>query len=249
MFVVAHISDLHFNGTDYNRRRNEAAVEYINQYSAGIDALLITGDIADTGAREQYEEFVSTVRSDLPTLTTIGNHDDLLTYRDVVGLPENSILDIPHRSGDADDLRIIAVDSSIPDSAGGYLTDATLEYVGSRISEVGSSTPILLAFHHPPVVLHMPVMDVIRQTGEDRLADLVAAHPNIAGLLCGHAHTPAVTTFAGRPLCLAPGVSSTLNLPFEGTGVVNVSQPPSIAFHLLDDERLTTHFRVATPKH
>ncbi|GAB18840.1 putative phosphodiesterase [Gordonia effusa NBRC 100432] len=248
MFVVAHISDLHFNGTEYNRSRNEAAVEYINQYSVGIDALLITGDIADTGAPEQYEEFVSTVTSDLPTLTTIGNHDDLQTYRDVVGLPENSILDVPNRSGDSHNLRIIAVDSSIPDSAGGYLSDATLAFVDAAIGEVDSATSILLAFHHPPVVLHMPVMDVIRQTGEDRLIDLVAAHPNIVGLLCGHAHTPAVTRFAGRPLCLAPGVSSTLNLPFEGSGVVNVSQPPSIAFHLLDDERLTTHFRVATPK-
>ena len=89
----------------------------------------------------------------------------------------------------------------------------------------------------------MAFMDTIRQTGEERLVDLVARHPNIVAFLCGHAHTGAVTTFAGRPLCLAPGVSSTLNLPFEGKDIVNRGQPPGIAFHILDDERLTTHFR------
>ena len=54
----------------------------------------------------------------------------------------------------------------------------------------------------------------------------------------------AVTTFAGRPLCIAPGVASTLNLPFEGSGVLNEGQPPGIAFHLIgDDNRIVTHFR------
>lgn len=246
MYVVAHVSDLHFNGTDYNRRRIETTLDYLDRCADGIDALVITGDLTDTGTAAQYEEFVATVTPSLPTLVTIGNHDDLPTYRRIVGRSENAVLDVPARSVDDGGLRIIAVDSSLADSAGGYLSDAALAFVDAEIAAVDDTTPVLLAFHHPPVILHMPVMDVIRQTGEDRLADLVAAHPNIVGLLCGHAHTPAVTTFAGRPLCLAPGVASTLNLPFEGAGVVNVSQPPSIAFHLLDAERLTTHFRVAT---
>ncbi len=238
MFVVAQISDLHFNGTANHRRRNEAVVAYLNRHADGIDALVVTGDLADTGTADQYREFVEVVKTPLPTLVTIGNHDNLATFRAVTQIPENSILDVGG-------VRIIAVDSSLPDSASGYLSEETLGFIDSAIRDVGGSTPVFLAFHHPPVVLHMPVMDVIRQTGEERLAALVSSHPNIVALLCGHAHTPAVTTFAGKPLCLAPGVSSTLNLPFEGDGVINVGQPPSIAFHLLDDERLTTHFRVA----
>ena len=54
----------------------------------------------------------------------------------------------------------------------------------------------------------------------------------------------AVTTFHGRPLCLAPGVASTLNLPFEGSSVINRDQPAGVAFHMLDDDgRLITHYR------
>ncbi|NMO01688.1 metallophosphoesterase [Gordonia sp. TBRC 11910] len=246
MFVVAHISDLHFNGTEYNRRRNEITVDYLNRCADGIDVLLITGDIADTGSPDQYREFLATIRTPLPTIATIGNHDHLPTYLDIVGRPENSVFDVAARAGDSGDLRIVAVDSSLPDSSSGLITDDTLDFIDTRIREVSSSTRILLAFHHPPVILHMPVMDVIRQTGEKRLADLVRSHPNIVGLVCGHAHTAAVTSFAGKPLCLAPGVSSTLKLPFEGAGVIDPTQPPSVAFHLLDDDRLATHFRVAT---
>jgi hypothetical protein len=65
-------------------------------------------------------------------------------------------------------------------------------------------------------------------------------------LLCGHAHTAAATTFAGLPLLVAPGVVSTSVLPFESDAIVDLEQPPMLAFHVLhDDRRLTTHYRVA----
>jgi hypothetical protein len=65
--------------------------------------------------------------------------------------------------------------------------------------------------------------------------------------VCGHAHTPAASTFAGRPLLVAPGVVSTLRLPWEHGEVLDHSLPPAIAFHVLDDEwRLTTHYRLVS---
>ena len=65
-------------------------------------------------------------------------------------------------------------------------------------------------------------------------------------MLCGHAHTAASTWFAGRQLLVAPGVASTLLLPAErlAGGVLDEGAPAAIAFHLLEDARLTTHFRV-----
>ncbi|MET0492684.1 MAG: hypothetical protein ABW000_06080 [Actinoplanes sp.] len=38
-----------------------------------------------------------------------------------------------------------------------------------------------------------------------RLAALIAAHPQVAAVLTGHAHTAAASTFAERPLLVAPG--------------------------------------------
>lgn len=50
---------------------------------------------------------------------------------------------------------------------------------------------------------------------------------------------------AGRPLLVAPGVVSTLRLPWEGGDPLDFDLPPAIAFHVLGrDRRLTTHYRV-----
>jgi Icc protein len=81
----------------------------------------------------------------------------------------------------------------------------------------------------------------------ERLAALLERRPEIAGLITGHAHTPAATTFAGRPLTVGPGVTWTLRLPWEGEQVADRDAPVGFAFHLLDDAgRLTSHFRVVT---
>lgn len=135
-------------------------------------------------------------------------------------------------------------DSSIPGRDEGLLDDETLAWLGDVLDGAGDA-PVFVCFHHPPVRLHSPFVDEIRQQREDRLADLIAAHPRVAALLCGHAHTGAATTFAGKPLRVAPGIVSTLRLPWESGPVLDYDLPPAVAFHVLDDdERLTTHYRV-----
>jgi hypothetical protein len=69
-------------------------------------------------------------------------------------------------------------------------------------------------------------------------------HPGTVAVLCGHAHTAAATTFAGRPCHVAPGVVSTLRLPAERAGDLDYTLPPAVALHVLDGGRLTTHYRV-----
>jgi hypothetical protein len=90
-------------------------------------------------------------------------------------------------------------------------------------------------------------VDGIRQFGEDRLATVLARHPHVAAVLCGHAHTAAATTFAGLPLLVAPGVASTIRLAIEESdesGPVDRDAPPAVAVHVLgDDGRLVTHYR------
>ncbi|MBP0661709.1 phosphodiesterase, partial [Mycobacterium tuberculosis] len=61
---------------------------------------------------------------------------------------------------------------------------------------------------HPPARLHSPIVDDIALAEPDRLADVVAADPRIRAVLTGHAHSAAATTFAGRPLLIAPSTAS-----------------------------------------
>ncbi|GED96095.1 metallophosphoesterase [Gordonia crocea] len=241
MFVIAQLSDLHVNGTHHNRARIEAAFGYINSRADGIDALLVTGDLTDHASPDEMLEARKLITSPLPTLITIGNHDARPSFNTVFR-PEVEPTSPVNEALTIGDVTLLSVDSSLPGERRGFLDDETLAWLDAQLATAADR--VVIAFHHPPVTLGMPMMDSIMQSSPERLGAVVDAHPKIVALVCGHAHSGAVTTFRGRPLCLAPGVSSTLNLPFEGSGVINRGQPAGVAFHLIDDDgRVITHFR------
>jgi 3',5'-cyclic-AMP phosphodiesterase len=247
--VLAQLSDLHL-GQDHEgdggaraRERAERVLGCLDGLGGGVDALLVTGDIADHGASAEYQlarELLGGQR--FPVLTCPGNHDERTAYRAVFpdggdDGPVNVVHQLPG-------VTVAMCDSSIPGRDDGLLDDTTISWLDKVLSDAPADEPALVCFHHPPAVLHIPLVDGIRQFGEDRLVELIGRHPHVAAVLCGHAHTAAATTIAGRPLLVAPGVVSTAVLPFESSTVIDYHLPPAIAFHVLTgDGRLTTHFR------
>jgi Icc protein len=249
MIVFAQLSDLHLDGSNERAGRAAAVITYLNGLSMPVDAVLVTGDIADHGLPAEYEQaraILSASRS--PVFCCPGNHDARAAYREVLlgdhgpadpAAPVNQV----HCQGGA---LVALCDSTIPDRDDGYLADETISWLDGVLAG-HRGTASLVCFHHPPAALHSPDVDTIRQFGEQRLAGVIAGHPQVVAILCGHAHTPAATSFAGRPLLVAPGVASTLVLPWEHGGGTDDRAPAAIAFHLLDDhQRLVTHYRVVT---
>ncbi|MGI8331727.1 metallophosphoesterase [Actinomadura scrupuli] len=246
MIVFAHLSDTHLDGTPRSTARTTAVMDYLNGLPYDLDAVLVTGDVTDHGLPAEYEQARTMLASRHPVLACPGNHDVRTAFRQVLlGEPAG---DGPVNRVHRTDAGVFALcDSSIPGRDDGHLADETLTWLETVLDGTPRDLPVIVAFHHPPVVLHSPPLDAIRQFGEHRLAGLIGHHPNVVALLCGHAHSPAATTFAGRPLLVAPGVVSTLTLPWErpADGVVDHRLPPALAFHVLDDDRrLTTHYRV-----
>lgn len=244
--ILAHISDLHI-GQDRNDggaralRRAQDVIDRLNRIDGDLDGVLVTGDLADHGLPEEYatlRELLATLR--FPVLTCPGNHDDRAAYLGtLLGEPQDTAaVNRVHRIGG---YTIAMCDSSIPRRDEGLLDDDTLTWLDKVLVE--SEDPALVCFHHPPLPLHIPFVDGIRMQEAHRLADVLAAHDNVAAVLCGHAHTGATTTFAGRPLVVAPGVVSTAVLPFESADVIDYGQPPAAAFHMFGDGGLVTHFR------
>lgn len=248
MVTFAHLSDIHL-GQDHDParalRRAERVVGYLNALPGDVDAILLTGDIADHGAPAEYaaaRELLATTR--FPVLSCPGNHDDRVAYQrrflqvpDDGGEPVNQVHHLPGTT-------VAMCDSTIPGRADGILDDTTLAWLDKVLTEAPDDEPAFVCFHHPPVVLHTPLVDDIRQFGAPNLAAVLDRHPQVAAVLCGHAHTSAASTFAARPLLVAPGVVSTAVLPFESSTPVDFELPPAVAFHVLgDDRRLTTHFR------
>jgi hypothetical protein len=101
-----------------------------------------------------------------------------------------------------------------------------------------------VCFHHPPVPIGHPFADRVRQFGEDGLAAVLARHRNVVALLCGTSTARRSGHSRGVPLLAAPGVASTLGLPWEGDSGLDRDAPPALAFHLYEDGRLTTHYAV-----
>jgi Icc protein len=247
LITIAHVSDTHLDGGDRAHERTARVLDLLAQVASEIDVVLITGDIADHGLPPEYaeaRELLAKVDLPVPVLKLPGNHDVRSPFA-------SGLLD--REPSDAEINELVTVggydfllcDSSIPGQDDGRLSDQTIDWLEQALA--GADRPALVCFHHPPVILHTPHIDRLRQFDEERLAAVVRRHPRVVGLLCGHAHMAAVSTFAGVPLCVGPGVVSTLRLPFEPSPAIDLDLPPGLAFHIVDDDgRLVTHFRVVT---
>lgn len=245
MLVLAHLSDIHVDSSPRSAARAQAVMDYLEALPYDLDAVLVTGDLADHGLRSEYRTVGGILDSRHPVLICPGNHDDRAAYREVLlrEPPSTAPINRVARVGHA---LVALCDSTVPGRSEGLMAAETLDWLESVLDGAPDGTPVLIAFHHPPTLLHHPVIDGIRQFDTERLEELVTRHPAVVALLCGHAHTAAATTFAGRPLLVAPGVVSTLRLPWEKGSefLLAPDLPPALAFHVLDDKgRLTTHYR------
>lgn len=242
--LLAQISDLHLDGGERATRRAERVMDHLRSLPRPVDALLVTGDIADHGAEAEYEEAARILAAPFPVLTCPGNHDSRPAFRKALLGEEpgpGPVNRLHHVAGTA----VLMCDSTLPGRDEGLLDAETLAWMDAELTALPEGTPALLAFHQPPVDLHHPLPDSCRLQEPDSLAALLDAHPRVAAVLTGHAHTAAASAFAGRPLIVGPAVTWTLRMSWEGDHPADREQPPGIAYHVLDDTgRLTTHYRV-----
>ncbi|GLZ80287.1 3',5'-cyclic adenosine monophosphate phosphodiesterase CpdA [Actinorhabdospora filicis] len=238
--LLAHISDTHVDGDPRSIERVRAVLGHLYTLKRPLDAILLTGDIADHGEAAEYEIIADLLRnSPFPVIHLPGNHDRREGYRKVLGGPEG-FLNTDHEVAGH---RILALDSLIEGVDEGELSASTLEWLGARLAE-RPEVPTLVAFHHPPVRMHQTRVDQwMLQNGEE-LAAVLSGHDQVLAVLTGHTHTAAASTFAGRPLLIAPGVVSTLRLDWEpGESITTLDAPPGIAYHVVEDGRVMTHWR------
>ena len=62
--LIAHISDLHLDGTEETTRRATRTVDHLRSLHRSPDLLVVSGDIADHGAPQEYEQAAALL--DLP---------------------------------------------------------------------------------------------------------------------------------------------------------------------------------------
>ncbi|MEV1130952.1 metallophosphoesterase [Agromyces sp. NPDC049794] len=242
MTVIAHLSDPHLDGSSQRLRRFRAVLEQVADLPE-LDAVLISGDLADHGAANEYEQLFDTLPRALPILAVPGNHDlagPLLDALGRYGFPAtlNTTLDVV-------DVRLIGLDSHRDQHDEGALAPAALVYAREQLA--GTQSPVILALHHPPVPVGHRVMDRFGLRNTDDLAELVRTHDNIIGIFTGHVHTALATIYAGVPLLGAPGIVSTMRLGGRIDPIADPDAMPGFAVHAITGTTISTVFHYLSP--
>ena len=131
----------------------------------------------------------------------------------------------------------------MPGEIGGGLCDHRLDWLASRLDE-GAGRPTLIFMHHPPFESGIELMDRNGYlTDRDKLGAIIARHPNIERIACGHLHRPVTVSWQGTVVTVAPGAAHQIGLDLRPDGDVSVVlEPPAYHLHVWKpDIGLITH--------
>jgi 3',5'-cyclic AMP phosphodiesterase CpdA len=185
----------------YWQLMNEDAVADIN--AAGVDAVVIKGDIADRGLRAQFHVAARTFAGfDAPWHAFLGNHD---FYGVHVGeeVDGYALLGQPPapRAFDLGGWRMVLLDTVEPGDHHGVFPEERLRWLADELA--GSrerAQPTLLLTHHQPVppahASSYPNSIGIIPEHSLRIFDLLARNPQVQGVLIGHTHRNRVRRYA-----------------------------------------------------
>ncbi|UTD27845.1 phosphodiesterase [Bradyrhizobium sp. WD16] len=220
--LIAQISDLHIKAPGaraYNRVDTAAAlsacVAELNRLQPRPELVVISGDLADTPSAEEYDHLRALLAPlSLPYVIVPGNHDSRELMRAAFPGQHYATTSGPlNQVSSCDQLDLILLDSSVPGSPHGELTDETLAWLDASLA-AAPSRPALAFLHHPPFRTGIWHMDRQNLRNADALAEIVRRHPRLKLIAAGHVHRATLTTFAGvaATICPAPNHAVDLDL-------------------------------------
>ena len=254
--LLLQLSDLHIREPGRLAYGRIETANYLRQAVATIarlpqqpDAVVITGDLTDFGRAAEYDHLRELLAPlDMPVYLMPGNYDDRDQLRS--SFPDHGYLG---RSGfvqysvaigsGAGQLQLIALDTVVPGASEGSLCAERLHWL-SRQLDMHLGRPVVIALHHPPfptLIGHMDAIGLL--TGAAELEALVARHPNVERVLCGHVHRSIQVRFGGT-LALAvssPAHQVCLDLAVDAASAWTL-EPPGFGLHALaPGGRLVSH--------
>jgi 3',5'-cyclic AMP phosphodiesterase CpdA len=238
-FLIAQISDLHIKRPGelaYGKVDTAAAltrcVAALNNLKPRPQLVVISGDLADTPAAEEYEHLKRLLAPLQIGFAAIpGNHDSRDMMRAALSkggyAQARGALNSLHAVGPLD---LVLLDSSVPGKPHGELDGETLAWLDATLA-ASPSRPALIFLHHPPFVTGIKHMDVQNLRNAVALGGILRRHPRARLVAAGHVHRATLTQFAGCPATICPAPNHAVALDLDE------SLPPSFkveppAFHL-----------------
>ncbi|MFJ4166028.1 metallophosphoesterase [Microbacterium sp. NPDC089698] len=223
--TIVHLSDTHLtagavplHGSVDADANLAAALRRLPAAGIDVDAIVVTGDIADTGDEDAYRRIrgmLEPVAAELGAelVWVMGNHDERAAFRrglrdqDASADPVDEVLDLAG-------LRLIVLDSTVPGHHHGEITDAQLDWL-REVLATPAPRGTVIAMHHPPLPMPLGFLAMTELRDQDPLAQVLAG-TDVRAILAGHLHYASHSTFAGIPVTAAPATCYTADILAEG---------------------------------
>jgi len=239
--LIAQISDLHVRAPGkqlYGKLDTagyaERAVAAIAAYEPAPALVLVTGDLVDAGAPDEYANLRRILDAlPVPYRLIPGNHDARDALR--AAFPDHPYLtgtqgficytieDMP--------LRLIALDSLDPGRVGGRLCGTRLDWLDARLSE-GRDRPTLIYLHHVPFRTGVTHFDEAVFEGAEGFAAVIRRHAQVERVVAGHVHRSMSMRWAGTVFSTCPSTAHQFMLDLSPENHVDYAlEPPAFQLH------------------
>lgn len=228
-YLLVQLSDTHITrpGRLISDRVDTAAalrhaVDRVLRLQPRPVAVLVTGDLVDAGHPDEYTQLRELLQplldAHLPLALLPGNHDERgalqAAFDGAAGVlcGEPGAASIQYALDLPGPLRLVVLDSLQPGRPDGGFDDAKLTQAHALLAE-RAHVPTLVALHHPPHASGLAVMDrmSLRQ-GLAAFETLIAAHPQVQLVACGHLHRMTLGRVAHATAISAPSTAHQLAL-------------------------------------
>ncbi len=251
--ILLHLSDLHVRPSGVPAYRvveasclAERALRAVRAFVPRPDAVVISGDLTDCGLPAEYAELRRMLRRYLDGMRVFlipGNHDRRENLRGALaefpGVADHA--DFVQYVVDDLPVRLVLLDSVVPGAGHGELCARRLAWLDARLKEAPTRQTFLV-LHHPPMLCGLPVFDAINLHSTAELGAVLARHPQVERILCGHHHRSMTGRLGSAIVSAAPAVAHQGAFELEDDRGRFVLEPAGYHVHLrLPDGGIVSH--------
>lgn len=255
--LLAQLTDLHCAPAGEAAMRvcetnmlTERALRAVRDFRPHIEALMITGDLTDNGRASEYAALAEMLARTIavPVYVIPGNHDRRDNLRMALGHLPGVTADPHFVRYVVDDLavRLVMLDTVIPGSSAGELCEDRMAWLEARLAEA-PERETMIGMHHPPFTCGIQHMDRIALRDIPAFTALVARHPQVRRIVCGHHHRAITVPVAQAIASISPSVAHQVELDISDNPVgLWRLEPAAFQLHLTQAQpggavRLVTH--------
>jgi Icc protein len=223
----------------------ERALRAVRDLKTQPDAIVISGDLTDNGLESEYAVLAEMLDRiiKVPVYVVPGNHDRRGNLRaGLSALPGvNDAAEFVHYTVEDLPVRLVMLDTVVPGFGHGKLCGARLEWLEATLA-AKQDKPTIVVMHHPPFVCGIRHMDAINLRNAEAFTAVIARHPQVKRILCGHHHRPITTSVAHTIASIAPSVAHQVEFDLtDDPGFWNL-EPAAFQVHIaMPDAAIVSH--------